>query len=34
MVLYGKTGKPTNAVVGWIYKDGEVRVTTAYISEV
>ena len=34
MVLYGKTGKPTNVVVGWIYKDGKSRMTTAYISEV
>lgn len=34
MVLYGKTRNPTNVVVGWIYKDGETRMTTAYISEV
>lgn len=34
MVLYGKTGNPANVTVGWIYKDGVARMTTAYISEV
>ena len=34
MVLYGNTGNPANVVVGWIYKDGVARMTTAYISEV
>lgn len=34
MILYGKTGNPANVTVGWIYKDGVARMTTAYISEV
>lgn len=32
--LYGKTGNPANVVVGWIAKDGNISMTTAYISEV
>ncbi len=34
MILYGKTGNPANVVVGWIAKDGNISMTTAYISEV
>lgn len=34
MILYGKTGNPANVVVGWIFKDGNISMTTAYISEV
>lgn len=34
MVLYGKTGNPANVIVGWLYKDGKVHMTTVYITEV
>lgn len=35
MILYGKTGRPANVVVGWIYKpDKSTSMTTAYIKEV
>ena len=34
LILYGKTGKPTNVVVGWIVQDGQPRLTSAYIKEV
>lgn len=34
MILYGKTGNPANVVVGWIFNDGNISMTTAYISEV
>lgn len=34
MILYGETGNPANVVVGWIFKDGNISMTTAYISEV
>lgn len=34
MILYGKTGNPANVVVRWIAKDGNISMTTAYISEV
>lgn len=33
MVLYGKTGKPTNVVVSWIEEDGRPRMVSAYIKE-
>ena len=34
MVLYGKTENPANVIVGWLYKDGKVHMTTVYITEV
>lgn len=34
MILYGKTGAPTNVVVGWIMEDGRPRMTSAYVKEV
>ncbi len=34
MILYGKTGKPTNVVVAWIDEGGTPRMTSAYIKEV
>lgn len=34
MILYGKTGTPTNVVVGWIVEGGRPRMTSAYIKEV
>ena len=34
MILYGINGNPANVTVGWIYKDGVARMTTAYISGV
>lgn len=34
IVLYGKKGRPANAVVGWIHKpDGTISMTSAYIKE-
>lgn len=30
MVLYGKTGKPTNVIVAWIYDGKGTRMTTAF----
>ncbi len=34
IILYGKTQKPTNVVVGWIVENGTPRLTSAYIKEV
>lgn len=34
MILYGRTGRPANVVVGWIDDGGTIRMTTAYIKEV
>lgn len=34
MILYGRTGKPTNVVVAWIDEGGTPRMTSAYIKEV
>lgn len=34
MILYGKTGRPTNVIVGWIIENGHPRMTSAYIKEV
>lgn len=34
MILYGKTGKPTNVMVSWIDDAGSPRMTSAYIKEV
>lgn len=33
MILYGKTGKPTNVVISWIAEDGKPRMVSAYIKE-
>ena len=33
IVLNGLKGKPANVVVGWINKDGQTKMTTAYIKE-
>lgn len=34
MILYGRTGRPTNVIVGWILEDDRPRMTTAYVKEV
>lgn len=34
MVLYGLNGTPANVIVAWIEKDGETKLTSAYIKEV
>ena len=34
IIMYGKTGKPTNVVVAWIKEGTETRMTSAYIKEV
>lgn len=34
LILYGKTGRPANVVVGWIMQNGAPQLTSAYIKEV
>ena len=34
MILYGRTGRPTNVIVGWILENDRPRMTTAYVKEV
>lgn len=34
LILYGKTGRPANVVVGWIMQNGTPQLTSAYIKEV
>lgn len=34
LILYGKTGRPANVVVGWIIQNGAPQLTSAYIKEV
>jgi len=33
LILYGKTNKPTNVIIGWLTKDNETWLTSAYIKE-
>ena len=33
IILYGKTGKPTNVVVGWRVNGDRTWLSTAYIKE-